>query len=86
MGRDEMGKGRRREKRDKGAWTSTFFNVIKLIFFSFLLRRLVLLECGKKLLDCSDSGKRILVTQVPKIDSTFKLPSNDNKKRKKKEN
>jgi hypothetical protein len=30
LGRDEMGKGRRREKRDKGTWTSTFYNVIKL--------------------------------------------------------
>ena len=30
LGRDEMGKGRRREKREKGAYTFTFLNVIKL--------------------------------------------------------
>jgi hypothetical protein len=34
------------------------------------------------MLDCSDSGKRILVTQVPKIGYALKLPNNDNKKKK----
>jgi hypothetical protein len=37
---------------------------------------LIELENGKKLQDCSDSGRRILVTQVPK------LPNNDTKKKK----
>ncbi len=50
--------------------------------FSFLLRRLAQLESEKKLLDCSDSGRRILVTQVPRIGHALKLPKNDNKKKK----
>jgi beta-galactosidase GanA len=50
--------------------------------FSFLLRRLASLKCGKKLLDCSDSVRRILdQTQVPKIGNELKFPNKENKKK-----
>ena len=52
------------------------------ISLSFLLLRLAKLESEKKLLDCSDSGRRIVVTQVPRIGHALKLPNNDNKKKK----
>ena len=84
LGRDELGIQRYngRGETGLGKWGNGNIHFNFFVDISFLLRRLVQLQCGKKLLDCSNSGRRILVTQVPKIGYAFKLPNSDNKKKK----
>ena len=69
-----MGIQRENGVRGTGPCTSTFLSTSPSLFF-FGVRH-------SWMLDCSDSGKRILVTQVPKIGYASKLPNNDNKKKK----
>ena len=76
MGRDDMGI---QSYNGVGKWEHALQLFFDISFFLILWR--LALECGKKLLDCSDSGRRILVTQVPKIGYALKLPNNDNKKK-----
>jgi hypothetical protein len=82
LGRDEMDIQRENGVRETGACTSTFLSTSPSLFFfgvwhSWNPGR----SCWTAVTACSDSGRRILVTQVP-TGYAFKLPNNDNKKKK----